>query len=104
MIPPANYDVNRTYPAILDIHGGPKACYGMVFYHEMQLWANEGYFVFFCNPRGSDGHGDAYSTISGINGTLDYDDLMQFTDHVLDIYPQIDRTRVGVTGGSYGAS
>lgn len=102
VIPPANYDVNRTYPAILDIHGGPKACYGMVFYHEMQLWANEGYFVFFCNPRGSDGHGDAYSTISGINGTLDYDDLMQFTDHVLDIYPQIDRTRVGVTGGSYG--
>ena len=42
VIPPANYDVNRTYPAILDIHGGPKACYGMVFYHEMQLWANEG--------------------------------------------------------------
>lgn len=36
----------------------------MVFYHEMQLWANQGYFVFFCNPRGSDGHGDAYSAIS----------------------------------------
>lgn len=102
VIPPADYDENRTYPAILDIHGGPKACYGMVFYHEMQLWANGGYFVFFCNPRGSDGHGDAYSTISGINGTLDYDDLMEFTDHVLEVYPQIDPTRVGVTGGSYG--
>jgi len=102
VILPADYDSSRTYPAILDIHGGPKGCYGMVFYHEMQLWANRGYFVFFCNPRGSDGHGDAYSTISGINGTVDYDDLMEFTDHVLETYPQIDPARVGVTGGSYG--
>lgn len=102
VIPPANYDENSTYPAILDIHGGPKACYGAIFYHEMQLWANRGYFVFFCNPRGSDGHGESYATISGINGTVDYDDLMDFTDHVLKTYPQIDRNRVGVTGGSYG--
>lgn len=102
VILPADYEEGREYPAILDIHGGPKACYGMVFYHEMQLWANRGYFVFFCNPRGSDGHGDAYSTISGINGSLDYDDLMEFTDHVLAMYPQINPARVGVTGGSYG--
>lgn len=99
---PTDFDPGKKYPAILDIHGGPKACYGIVFYHEMQLWANQGYFVFFCNPRGSDGHGDAYSTISGLNGTLDYDDLMEFTDHVLLNYPQIDTSRVGVTGGSYG--
>ena len=30
VIPPADYDENRTYPAILDIHGGPKACYGFL--------------------------------------------------------------------------
>ena len=102
VIPPADYDESCRYPAILDIHGGPKASYGMVFYHEMQLWASRGYFVFFCNPRGSDGHGEAYSTISGINGTVDYDDLMAFTDHVLETYPQIDPARVGITGGSNG--
>ena len=102
VIPPADYDPKCRYPAILDIHGGPKASYGMVFYHEMQLWANRGYFVFFCNPRGSDGHGEAYSVISGINGTIDYDDLMEFTDRVLEAYPQIDPSRLGVTGGSYG--
>lgn len=102
VIRPDKYDENRTYPAILDIHGGPKASYGMVFYHEMQLWANHGYFVFFCNPRGSDGYGETYATISGLNGSVDYDDLMEFTDHVLATYPQIDPSRVGVTGGSYG--
>ena len=26
-----------------------------VFHHEMQMWASAGYFVFYCNPRGSDG-------------------------------------------------
>lgn len=99
---PLGYDPTRRYPAILDIHGGPKGTYGEVYYHEMQVWAQAGYFVFFCNPRGSDGHGDVYSRIMGLNGTKDYDDLMRFTDLVLEKYPQIDPKRLGVTGGSYG--
>ena len=99
---PLGFDSSKKYPAILDIHGGPKGSYGEVYYHEMQIWAQAGYFVFFCNPRGSDGHGDAYSRIMGLNGTKDYDDLMNFTDLVLARYPQIDPARIGVTGGSYG--
>lgn len=102
VLKPINYDSNKTYPAILDIHGGPKTVYGEVFYHEMQLWANEGYFVFFCNPQGSDGRGNEFADIRGKYGTIDYDSIMTFTDIVLDKYPQIDRTKIGVTGGSYG--
>ena len=89
-------------PAILDIHGGPKCAYGPVFFHEMQVWAGMGYYVFFCNPRGSDGRDNAFADIRGKYGTIDYDDLMAFTDAVLEQYPQIDRKRVCVTGGSYG--
>lgn len=102
VLKPADYDANKCYPGILDIHGGPKTVYGEVFCHEMQLWANEGYFVFFCNPRGSDGRGDEFADIRGKYGTIDYDDLMKFTDLVLERYPQIDKHRLGVTGGSYG--
>lgn len=102
VLKPSDYDESKRYPAILDIHGGPKTAYGTIYVHEMQLWASMGYFVFFCNPRGSDGHGDAYSTIMGINGSIDYDDIMGFTDHVLEKYPAIDPDRIGVTGGSYG--
>jgi acylaminoacyl-peptidase len=102
VLKPADYDENKCYPGILDIHGGPKTVYGEVFCHEMQLWANEGYFVFFCNPRGSDGRGDEFADIRGKYGTIDYDDLMKFTDLVLERYPQIDKHRLGVTGGSYG--
>ncbi len=102
IIKPVDFKPNKKYPAILDIHGGPKTVYGEVFYHEMQYWANEGYAVFFCNPRGSDGKGNEFADIRGKYGTIDYNDLMKFTDYILEQYPFIDKDRIGVTGGSYG--
>ena len=102
MLEPVGYDESKSYPAILDIHGGPKTVYGTCFMHEMQYWANEGYFVFFCNPRGGDGRGNEFADIRGRYGQEDYEDIMAFTDYVLWSYPQIDKSRIGVTGGSYG--
>ena len=99
---PKDFDPEKAYPGVLDIHGGPKTVYGEVFYHEMQYWANLGYFVFFCNPRGGDGRGNEFADLKGKYGTIDYDDLMAFTDKVLEKYPQIDQNRLCVTGGSYG--
>ena len=46
--------------------------------------------------------GHAFADIRGKYGTIDYDDLMKFTDTVLAQYPSIDPERLGVTGGSYG--
>ena len=102
VLEPEIVDEGKKYPAILNIHGGPKTAYGEVFYHEMQYWANEGYYVFFCNPVGSDGRGNEFMDIFGKYGTIDYEDIMNFTDAVLREYPQIDVTKVAVTGGSYG--
>ena len=103
VLPPVEREPGKTYPAILDVHGGPRVVYGEVFFHEMQYWAAEGYYVFFCNPRGGAGKGDAFADILGDNyGVRDYDDLMEFTDEVLRRYPQIDAKRLGMTGGSYG--
>lgn len=99
---PENFDENKKYPAILDIHGGPKCAYGEIFYHEMQYWANLGYIVFFCNPRGGDGRGNAFADLRRQWGNIDYEDIMDFTDEVIKQYPQIDTDNMGVTGGSYG--
>ena len=101
---PKDYDPSKmaSYPAVFDIHGGPKTVYGPVFYHEMQLWANMGYFVFFTNPKGSDGRGNEFADIRGHYGDTDYRNLMDFCDAVLEAYPQIDKNRVCETGGSYG--
>jgi dipeptidyl aminopeptidase/acylaminoacyl peptidase len=99
---PTEYVEGRSYPGLLNIHGGPKTVYGSIFYHEMQAWANEGYFVFFCNPRGSDGKGDAFADIRGKYGTIDYEDIMLFTNKVQEKYSDMDEDRLFVTGGSYG--
>jgi dipeptidyl aminopeptidase/acylaminoacyl peptidase len=99
---PKDFDPFKSYPAILDIHGGPKTVYGKVYYHEMQYWANMGYFVFYANPRGSDGKGDGFADIRGQYGTIDYEDLMLFTDHVVQKITQINQEKLFVTGGSYG--
>lgn len=99
---PADYVEGRRYPAILVIHGGPRLVYSDIYFHEMQVWANSGYFVLFCNPRGSDGKGDAFADIYGRMGSVDYENLMAFTDEMLKKYPEIDPDRLGVTGGSYG--
>ena len=99
---PEDYNPDQSYPAILDIHGGPKTAYGQVYYHEMQYWVNEGYIVMYCNPTGSDGKGGEFADIRGKYGTIDYEDIMAFTDKILSKYKAIDQKRLYVTGGSYG--
>jgi dipeptidyl aminopeptidase/acylaminoacyl peptidase len=99
---PANFQEGKKYPAILNIHGGPKVAFGDIYHHEMQCWAAEGYVVVYCNPRGGDGRGHAFEDIRGRYGDVDYHDLMVFTDWCVQNLHFIDASRFGVTGGSYG--
>ncbi|MCL2618218.1 MAG: S9 family peptidase [Defluviitaleaceae bacterium] len=102
VMPPADYVPGRKYPAVLNIHGGPKMAYCGGFFHEMQCLAARGFFVMFCNPRGSDGKGNAFADIRGKYGTIDYDDIQRFADEMCGLYADIDTARLGVMGGSYG--
>ena len=99
---PEEYESGESFPAVLDVHGGPRGIYSATFFHEMQLWASQGYVVFFTNIHGSDGRGDEFADIRGKYGSIDFKNLMDFTDKVLESYPKIDQKRVCVTGGSYG--
>lgn len=99
---PVDYIPGKKYPAIFHIHGGPPTIFSNVFHCEHQLWANHGYFVFFCNHRGSDGRGTAFRNLTGKHGQWDYVSLMDWLDGALEEYPDVDQSRVGVTGGSYG--
>ncbi|MBQ7486288.1 MAG: S9 family peptidase [Clostridia bacterium] len=90
------------HPAVLEIHGGPRCTYGDAFNHEMQMLCAMGYYVFFCNPRGSEGYGEAFADLRGRYGTVDYEDLMAFLDHALSLYLDADPARLAACGGSYG--
>ena len=96
VIKPAQFEPGKKYPAILDIHGGPKTVYGGCYFHEMQLWASRGYAVLFCNPTGGDGGGDEFADIRGDYGGQDFRDIMAFVDTALERCPFIDAERLGV--------
>ncbi len=99
---PEDFSPKKKYPAVLDVHGGPRCVYGETFFHEMQLWVARGFVVFFTNIKGSDGRGDDFADIRNDYGNTDFKNLMDFTDAVLKAYPNIDEKRVCETGGSYG--
>src|SRR5699024_2921660 len=39
LLKPIQFDANKKYPMILEIHGGPHLMYGNTFFHELQLLA-----------------------------------------------------------------
>lgn len=102
VLKPPGFDKRRKYPAILQIHGGPHAQYGHNFFHELQWMAARGYIVVYTNPRGSAGYGLKYrNSIHADWGNLDYKDVMRAAEWMA-ARPYVDRSRLGITGGSYG--
>lgn len=99
---PVGYTPGKKYPGILNTHGGPHGFYNDAFVMEHQRWANEGYFVFFCNPRGSTSYGLDFMNVTGRLGEEDFRNVMAFTDAVLAAYPDLDPERLAITGQSYG--
>ncbi|HEX2268404.1 MAG TPA: S9 family peptidase [Pyrinomonadaceae bacterium] len=99
---PPDFDPNKKYPLILNIHGGPHAAYGFIFDHEFQWMAAKGYVVLYPNPRGSTTYGQEFGNIIQHNYPGDdYKDLMAGVDELLR-RGYIDEKKLGVTGGSGG--
>ena len=91
------------HPVLLNIHGGPFAQYGWGCFDETQIYTRAGYAVLMCNPRGSAGYGQEHGrSIKEAMGTLDLADVLAFTDGALAAHPELDATRLGIMGGSYG--
>lgn len=91
------------HPVLLLIHGGPFAAYQPTFFDEVQTYTEAGYAVVFCNPRGSGSYGQEHGrAIIGGFGQRDAADVLQFLEGVLAEHPELDASRVGVMGGSYG--
>ncbi|MFB6490306.1 MAG: S9 family peptidase [Thermoproteus sp. AZ2] len=89
-------------PWVLYIHGGPKTAWGYSFMFEFQLLAAKGFAVVYINPRGSDGYSEEFADIRCKYGERDFQDLMEAVDKALEAFPELDRERAAVMGGSYG--
>jgi dipeptidyl aminopeptidase/acylaminoacyl peptidase len=90
-------------PVLISIHGGPEGQSKASFNYINQYWANElNIAILVPNVRGSTGYGKTY---------LKLDNAMLRENSVKDIgalidwiatQPNLDASRVAVTGGSYG--
>ena len=84
---PPDYEEGKRYPLALNIHGGPHAMWGpsgRTMWHEWQCHAAAGYVVLYCNPRGSDGYGEAFRDgAHNAWGEKDMPDVMAGVDELL---------------------
>lgn len=98
------------YPLLLCLQGGGTQ-YGYQWSPEFQALLSAGFATLYLNPRGSARDGTAWMrTVSGPDaatpgtgwGTVDIQDVLTVVRDVLANRPELDASRVGVQGGSYG--
>ena len=99
--PPARFAGPR--PVVINIHGGPESQYQPGFLGRSNYYVNElGVAIVFPNVRGSTGYGKTFLKLD--NGLLREDsvkDIGALLDWIAT-RPELDASRVMVTGGSYG--
>jgi dipeptidyl aminopeptidase/acylaminoacyl peptidase len=89
-------------PLVTEIHGGPQTLYGWSPFLEFQILAGSGMSVFYCNPRGSEGYGEAFAAANVRDwGPGPTRDVLAGVDRLVSD-GLADPDRLGVTGGSYG--
>ena len=99
--PPAKFTGKR--PVIINIHGGPEGQFRPSFLARSNYHLNElGIAMVFPNVRGSTGYGKTFLSLD--NGFLregSYKDINALLDWI-QTQPDLDFSRVMITGGSYG--
>ena len=102
IVKPPSYDSSKKYPLLVENHGGPILNYGDRFSAEIQLYAADGYVVFYPNPRGSTSYGEEFANLLFNNYPgQDYNDVMDGVDYLIE-KGLVDSEKLFVTGGSAG--
>jgi dipeptidyl aminopeptidase/acylaminoacyl peptidase len=99
--PPANFTGKR--PVIVNIHGGPEAQARAGFIGRNNYFVSElGVAMIYPNVRGSEGFGKTFLKLdNGMNREDSVKDIGALLDWIAQ-QPDLDASRVMITGGSYG--
>ncbi len=99
--PPAKFSGKR--PVLVVIHGGPEGQSQPTFLGRSNYYLNElGIALIYPNVRGSTGYGKTFSLLdNGFQREDTYKDINTLFDWIAT-QPELDASRICVTGGSYG--
>ena len=100
---PSKPSKSGKYPVVINIHGGPEGQSLPTFNATAQYLANElGVAMLVPNVRGSSGYGKTYLALDNADKREDsVKDIGALLDWIAN-QPELDASRIGVMGGSYG--
>jgi dipeptidyl-peptidase-4 len=106
VVRPSNFDPSKKYPVVAQVYAGPTALTvhstaGAYLKH--QWLADKGYMVVCIDNRGTPGRGRAWSrAVKGNLIDVPLADQVDALQALAKLVPQMDLSRVGVSGWSFG--
>ncbi|MBC7835879.1 MAG: DPP IV N-terminal domain-containing protein [Phycisphaerales bacterium] len=106
IIRPNSFDASRKYPVLVSVYGGPgsQTVSSVARSYLLQQWmANHGFIVVSIDGRGTPGRGRAWERTIRLN-LIDapLDDQVEGLRALGAKYPEMDLSRVGIYGWSFG--
>ena len=99
---PVGYEAGKSYPLIVEPHGGPRSSRDLGFKPAWHYFSGAGFAYFAPNFRGGDGYGNSFATANYNDwGGGDYQDIMTGIDSLIE-QGIADPDRLIVGGSSYG--
>ena len=99
---PVGYEAGKSYPLIVEPHGGPRSSRDLGFKPTWHYFSGKGFAYFAPNFRGGDGYGNDFATANYNDwGGGDYRDIMTGVDFLIE-QGIADPDRLIVGGSSYG--
>ena len=106
IVKPKNFDPAKKYPVIVDVYGGPRHLHVV---QAMKNWlipqwlADQGFIVVAIDNRGTPGRGHEWErAIYQRFGTVPLEDQVKGLQALAAKHPQMDLSRVGIVGWSFG--
>jgi len=106
LLKPVGFDPDKRYPLLVVAHGGPAGAHLNNFrvggLEGGQLWAGQGWAVFYPNPRGSTNYGEKFLRANIADwGGGDFKDVMTGVDALI-ARGVADKDKLALIGWSYG--
>jgi dipeptidyl-peptidase 4 len=106
IVRPRLFDPKKKYPVLVYVYGGPgfslvKSTMASYFTH--QYFADHGFVVVSLDGRGTPRRGRAFErALKGAFGSVPLDDQVAGLEALGKKYPELDLSRVGIYGWSFG--